>query len=1432
MKWSRAVRGSVTVFLVLILLPMVTYSTMIIDASRLQSVRTNIAGAGDLTLNAALSEYNRQLEEMYGIFVNCKTADEMKNALQSYFQQTVQSSLIGQNLNKRQSKDLTDKTVDLIMNVEDIPEEERADFLATALVDFACEPVAHSAAANPAILKRQIIDYMKYRGPISIATGLLDKLSYMKNASAQTDVVDKKREFSDQYADFAEACRALMQKIDGEYNMSAFGFNQLLRQENGKYVMQTLLDKTKEDLQYATAFYLLNAHSPYFDSPLTYDALEKRTQSPYRSEIDRVSNMPEETVDNLRAKLDAIAALRNKIATPDGTNGEFESKIEGYECTFEYDEDHPNDVTKGKATVEPFVPAGSLYPTADNIRSGGNGKWNEPFKDRQAASGNYAAEIAYAKRVFEAQKAFKGNDQESRETAIAEYCYLRKDLHDIAMLHGTTFVRYNEALHDLLKENPNFDHAKIEDQETITEFVKGEYGYNFDDYYIEKEFSDKISESADVFAEPLEEYVKKVTNNSEAYTNYAESYVLEATGYVGMVINLLQTAKTAAKEASELIDKVLDEFDDVEKKKDAWEKSIKKVDSSSTRSSMQSDFDSSVKNLDRKEIEKLKKLLDKEIIPQIEPMLKDAKTIQYLGKAVCGNDKVSKALKDYTANRIYDNFLVKFAFNGVNSKIIDKVSEKFGYTGQFPIPPDYSHDKTIQETEVTAADVEAKAKEIADANFKTDGFKYQSYKRLRILDGLKEDAGKTIFDNTGDTPEARKAFFTGAKDPDEAFIEALYNIVGDGSEDQSKPDEMDAEDKKDYENIQKESDANAELSEKHEEDEEEQKKSEEEAKSKEKDDFSEIMSRIQKYCNPEDPDDTDEGTDGDDEHKVDKVKMNKKKKPETGNSLSSATSLLSDLGNVISKIADYAYLEEYLTEMFTCSTDTLPDAKVVMLNGYGNEKSGAARRLNENTQWYGKEIEYILWGKDALNNNILCNDGTIFLIRFALNAIYAFTAPDITTFASSIATPLAWIPGAYPIIYVAVILLIAMAESGIDVMMLHLGYDVAIYKSEATFVCSPTGLLNTARKVGVDQGKRLAEQFATDAIEKGEQYVEKHLDEKLDTLADKGKKTVADCSDELQDNVDEFLEKQQESVITAIKNQFVTPIINQVNSVNWLIEAGDRYGTASLDEMAASAAKDALDTVYANAEKMNDGVVRKCVLFILSDSNRSAVEKKVGEKIREYFSGGKSIDLKDAMVGPDGIITEQVQNCSKLISKEFEKLRKNFTDKIDSAIDTTVADAKDFMHEQMKNASEQITGKVTEGIDSMFPDSVATDGMDTASSSGGITLNYKEYCKIFILIGLIAGKEEKYLKRAAVLMEANMNHAVENDEFKKLTERFRITDANTLFAVKAQMQMNTIFPWTVSDTVNTAGGDEGIQLDFSHLGKSYITINYCGVNGY
>ena len=76
MNWMRKCKGSISIFLCLILLPMVTYSTMIIDASRMQTSKINLGNAGELTMNAALSEYETILKDMYGMFATSQQKGE------------------------------------------------------------------------------------------------------------------------------------------------------------------------------------------------------------------------------------------------------------------------------------------------------------------------------------------------------------------------------------------------------------------------------------------------------------------------------------------------------------------------------------------------------------------------------------------------------------------------------------------------------------------------------------------------------------------------------------------------------------------------------------------------------------------------------------------------------------------------------------------------------------------------------------------------------------------------------------------------------------------------------------------------------------------------------------------------------------------------------------------------------------------------------------------------------------------------------------------------------------------------------------------------------------------------------------------------------------------------------------------------------------
>ena len=63
----RKTGRSICVFLTLILVPVLIFSGIIVDASRLFASKTVVSGAGDLAMNAALAQYDKMLKDSYGL---------------------------------------------------------------------------------------------------------------------------------------------------------------------------------------------------------------------------------------------------------------------------------------------------------------------------------------------------------------------------------------------------------------------------------------------------------------------------------------------------------------------------------------------------------------------------------------------------------------------------------------------------------------------------------------------------------------------------------------------------------------------------------------------------------------------------------------------------------------------------------------------------------------------------------------------------------------------------------------------------------------------------------------------------------------------------------------------------------------------------------------------------------------------------------------------------------------------------------------------------------------------------------------------------------------------------------------------------------------------------------------------------------------------
>ena len=73
-KTKKRIKGSISIFLVIIMVPMMCLSGLIVDGSRVELAKASMSSAGDLTMNSALANYDTVLKDVYGLFAMSQTA--------------------------------------------------------------------------------------------------------------------------------------------------------------------------------------------------------------------------------------------------------------------------------------------------------------------------------------------------------------------------------------------------------------------------------------------------------------------------------------------------------------------------------------------------------------------------------------------------------------------------------------------------------------------------------------------------------------------------------------------------------------------------------------------------------------------------------------------------------------------------------------------------------------------------------------------------------------------------------------------------------------------------------------------------------------------------------------------------------------------------------------------------------------------------------------------------------------------------------------------------------------------------------------------------------------------------------------------------------------------------------------------------------------
>lgn len=491
--------------------------------------------------------------------------------------------------------------------------------------------------------------------------------------------------------------------------------------------------------------------------------------------------------------------------------------------------------------------------------------------------------------------------------------------------------------------------------------------------------------------------------------------------------------------------------------------------------------------------------------------------------------------------------------------------------------------------------------------------------------------------------------------------------------------------------------------------------------------------------------------------------------------LENTGNFLEDAGRLCEEITgegiENLLVTEYIMQMFSCCTSGKENS--------GGKRAGEAQKMltgiemnKDNNVFYQSEVEYLLWGNEDMEKNLQYTASLIFGTRFALNSVYAFTDSEIRTVTLSAATAIAgWTGFGIPVVKTVFILSLALAESVSDLNELLNGEAVPVYKNTSTWKMKPSGLVNAL----VNESGEIAKY----AVEKAGKKVE-DIFERIENSAEGG---IDSLTETVNNYVDEFADESIAAAENTIKNVLFSAVVS-------IVENAEEYTS---EEKISGYLTEKIEAIQISGNDITSAATRELKKFVLEKTD--AIAAVISQKCSSVTSvtSEKAAALSEEICRKaEEIIDSLRESVKESIGEVGELIKENAASGISGAGEYAAEYAQDFVGNMVNGTTSALTEKFGGAFENV------TLEKKSVSPASALTLTYKEYLRLFLLLnGLSETNERAVLTRMAVLIDVNMNNGMKNAYYDgekiSVKENFDISSAPTMVTVDADVSVKTWF---------------------------------------
>lgn len=505
-------------------------------------------------------------------------------------------------------------------------------------------------------------------------------------------------------------------------------------------------------------------------------------------------------------------------------------------------------------------------------------------------------------------------------------------------------------------------------------------------------------------------------------------------------------------------------------------------------------------------------------------------------------------------------------------------------------------------------------------------------------------------------------------------------------------------------------------------------------------------------------------------------------------------------------IRDYIYIEQYVMGMFSYNTYEKEIKDKLDKNEQYESKSVSLTKTpinKENNYSYLKEVEYIVYGGDNCTTKTY---STIYAIRVAMNSIYAFTNSEIRNGAYSIAMSIFGTPPLTPLVpvaQVAIIVAVALAESGIDLMYIKEGKAVPLFKDKNTWSLSFDNLLKVLKQEVATLAKEVTDNVANKAKGKINEWLDL-TEEEIKEKVNKGGQELTDLSNQLKENV----EAEVDRYVSVITNELTTLCTKANDMVTYgKNEKGIVINESNKNDIRIEYIKNNLQSWWDNNKSLIDS---------------SSLAYKIQEAAVKYLVTDSGNDISDLITAIDQYGGQGIQNAGDKIAQTINKINDN----INSKVKETCKEINEYiegLNEKLKKSAnegiDKFNDELNNGIDKLFGVESSNDGLDigksqTSGLASKFKFRYSDYLGVFLIVSLI-GNDEGVMGRISDVLEANMSTITKS--------KFDMSKAYVYVKLSATLEVKPLL-------MTLPFMNEITQANIK--GKNFYTITYDGVGGY